>query len=80
MHTVKVCRQRCDEAHFDGWYASLVDANEIFELFKQRYPLADVFIVTKKKAKFREITIPQSEDVIAAIIEQHENQCRSTST
>lgn len=70
----------CDEAHFDGWYRDVEDAAEIFELFKQRYPGADVFIVKQDRAEWRQCQARITDDVIRQIQETHEMRCRQTGT
>jgi hypothetical protein len=69
----------CDESHFNGWWANLLDAN-VFELFKKRYPEADVFIVEQRTAEWRQIIGKQPDDVIDKIIEQHDLRCKHTNT
>jgi hypothetical protein len=61
----------CDEAHFDGWYLYRKDAEEIFKLFKQRYPEFNVFIVEQLRAEWREMERRLSAEQIAKILEEH---------
>jgi len=70
----------CDEAHFDGWYADHRDAVGIFELFKKRYPEADVFIVEQTQAAWRQLDTSAPADVLAQIRDNFEARCKATGT
>jgi hypothetical protein len=70
----------CDEAHFDGWYSNIADAADIFELFKQRYPRADVFIVNQEQAEWRQCQMRLPQEIIQQIREAHEARCTRTGT
>jgi hypothetical protein len=69
-----------DEVHFDGWYAVRGHAEEVFELFKKRYPHADVFIVDQLKAEWRGKHVCLPEDLRKASLETHRATCRATGT
>ena len=70
----------CDEAHFDGWYRDRQDAQGVFELFKKRYPEADVFIVERAQAEWRQLDTTAPDDVLAQIRESFEARCKATGT
>jgi hypothetical protein len=58
----------CDETHFDGWYSGCPGIVQgIFELFKKRYPGADVFVVKQEKSEWRQCQARVSGDIIQQI-------------
>ncbi len=61
----------CDECHFDGWYLRRNIAEEIFELFKERYPEFNVFIVQQLRADWRQMQRCLSAEQKAQILEGH---------
>jgi len=70
----------CDEAHFDGWYRGAKIAQGAFDLFKRRYPEADVFVVEQTQAEWRQLDTTAPPDVLAKIRETHEARCEATNT
>jgi hypothetical protein len=63
---------RLQEVFFDGWYLYRKHAEEIFELFKKRYPHANVFIVKQLKTEWR--------GKQNARLETHRATCAATGT
>jgi len=68
----------CDEAHCDGWYSDKQDAQDVFELFKKRYPEADVFIVEQTQAAWRMLDTSAPADVLAQIRDNFEARGEAT--
>lgn len=61
----------CDEAHFDGWYIYRKHAEEIFELFKQRYPEFNVSLVQRVRVEWREMRRVLTAEQKAKILDRH---------
>jgi hypothetical protein len=75
VHTLQGLPSDCDEVFFDGWYLYRKHAEEIFELFKKRYPHANVFIVEQLKAEWRGKHARLPDDVRNARLETHRATC-----
>jgi hypothetical protein len=69
-----------DECHLDGWYAVRGHAEEVFELFKKRYPHADVFVVEQIEAEWRGMHEKLPDATLQAIRENHRGRCKATGT
>jgi hypothetical protein len=71
----------CDEVHFDGWYSNCPSViQEMFELFKKRYPEADVFIVEQKQAEWRMLETLRRREVLAQIMDDFAARREATGT
>jgi len=78
IHSCDAGPPECDEVHFDGWYYGCPNAvDDVFRLFKQRYPEADVFVIKMEKSEWRQLV---AEQVSNLVLDRHMARCEATGT
>src|SRR5262249_22046976 len=66
----------CAETPFDGWYFDCPDTiEEIFEIFKKRYPEADVFIVKREASAWRQMHKSLPDGIYDKLLDTHNARC-----